>query len=338
MTKTPTHAPTHAPDYAAAKSVDRNVIPVIDLSSRHLPEQRQHLSRQLVETAEQSGFFYVSNHGIMQERCAAAFAASRQFFALDQDVKAKIAVDQNQRGWMAQGLTNLEGAATHDAKEVFFWGYDITVDDPALKAGAPLVALNQWPQEEAAFLKERIMPYYHDVLELGRDLLSLLAEGLGQSPEFFSKAYEKPLGRGQLVYYPAMDQKDHEAERFGAAAHSDFGVLTILMQDDLGGLQIKSADGDWIEAPPIPDTFVCNIGDLLEMWTNNRLTSTLHRVINKSPKSRFSIPVFCDPSSLTVINPQDFDPSASADNITTAGEYISGKNRKNFTHYNKEKA
>ena len=150
MTKTP----THAPDYAAAKSVDRNVIPVIDLSSRHLPEQRQHLSRQLVETAEQSGFFYVSNHGIMQERCAAAFAASRQFFALDQDVKAKIAVDQNQRGWMAQGLTNLEGAATHDAKEVFFWGYDITVDDPALKAGAPLVALNQWPQEEVRSLKK----------------------------------------------------------------------------------------------------------------------------------------------------------------------------------------
>ena len=90
-----------------------------------------------------------------------------------------------------------------------------------------------------------------------------------------------------MVYYPAMDQKDHEAERFGAAAHSDFGVLTILMQDDLGGLQIRSADGDWIEAPPIPDTFVCNIGDLLEMWTNSRLTSTLHRVINKSPEVCF---------------------------------------------------
>ena len=119
-------------------------------------------SRELVETAEQSGFFYVSNHGITRERCAAAFEASRQFFSLDQDVKAKITVNQNQRGWMAQGLTNLEGAATHDAKEVFFWGYDITADDPDLKAGAPLVALNQWPQEEAAFLKENIMPYYHD--------------------------------------------------------------------------------------------------------------------------------------------------------------------------------
>ena len=321
------------PFYAKAQSVDQDLIPVIDLSGRDHLETRCDLAQKLVATAENSGFFYISHHGIPKAVCEAAFKASRQFFALDHAVKSKITVDQNQRGWMAQGLTNLEGSATHDAKEVFFWGLDIDQDDAALKAGAPLVALNQWPQDDAPFLKENIMPYYHAVLDLGRDILSLLAEGLGQSPDFFAKAYEKPLGRGQLVYYPAMDGDDHKAERFGAAAHSDFGVLTILMQDDLGGLQIKSADGEWIEAPPIPDTFVCNIGDLLQMWTNNRLTSTLHRVINTSPKSRFSIPVFCDPASMTVINPQDFDPAAPADQITTAGAYISGKNRKNFAHY-----
>ena len=321
------------PSYAKAQSVDQDLIPVIDLSGRDHLETRRDLAQKLVETAENSGFFYISHHGIPKAICEAAFNASRQFFALDHGVKSKITVDQNQRGWMAQGLTNLEGSATHDAKEVFFWGLDIDKDDATLKAGAPLVALNQWPQDDAPFLKDNILPYYHAVLDLGRDILSLLAEGLGQSPDFFAKAYEKPLGRGQLVYYPAMDGDDHKAERFGAAAHSDFGVLTILMQDDLGGLQIKSADGGWIEAPPIPDTFVCNIGDLLEMWTNNRLTSTLHRVINTSPKSRFSIPVFCDPASMTVINPQDFDPAASADQITTAGAYISGKNRKNFAHY-----
>ena len=341
MTTKPSQQKPHGetPSYAKAQAVDAALTPVIDLSGRDDSKTRARLAKELVATAENSGFFYVSQHGIAKELCTAAFEASRRFFALDAEVKSKITVDQHQRGWMAQGLTNLEGSATHDAKEVFFWGYDIAPDDEDLKAGAPLVALNQWPAEDAPFLKENILPYYHAVLDLGRDILSLLAEGLGQSPDFFAEAYEKPLGRGQLVYYPAMDGDDHKAERFGAAAHSDFGVLTILMQDDLGGLQIKSADGGWIEAPPIPDTFVCNIGDLLEMWTNNRLTSTLHRVINTSPKSRFSIPVFCDPASMTVINPKDFDPKADGGTprgeITTAGAYISSKNRKNFAHYKK---
>jgi isopenicillin N synthase-like dioxygenase len=324
---------TNPEDYAKANTVDRDVIPVIDLSERHDASSRAQLAAQIVATAERSGFFYVSNHGVSKALRDQAFAASRRFFALDPEDKASIQVDQNQRGWMAQGLTNLEGAKTHDAKEVFFWGYDVAADDADVLAGLPLVVPNQWPDAVASFLKQDLLPYYHAVLDLGRDIMALLAQGLGQSPDFFRAAYEKPLGRGQLVYYPAMDAADRMAQRFGAAAHTDFGVLTILMQDDLGGLQIQSKDGDWIEAPPIADTFVCNIGDLLQMWTNGRLTSTLHRVINRSPKARFSIPVFCDPASATVINPQDFDASASADLSTTAGAYIVGKNRKNFNHY-----
>ncbi len=321
--------------YADAKVVDLSVIPVIDLSCKDDPSARKNLADQLVASAENSGFFYVSNHGVPATLCDSAFAASRRFFALDKTLKEKIAVDQHQRGWMKQGLTNLEGAATHDAKEVFFWGYDIAPDDPDLLSGHAMVAQNQWPDDDAPFLKEDLKPYYHAVLDLGRTIMALLAEGLGQEPNFFQAAYEKPLGRGQLVYYPPLDEADHDAQRFGAAAHTDFGVLTILMQDDLGGLQIKSSNGDWIEAPPIPDTFVCNIGDLLQMWTNGRLTSTKHRVINRSNKARFSIPVFFDPASITKINPQDFDPSAPTANITTAGEYISGKNKRNFGHYKK---
>ncbi len=329
----------HKTGYADANAIDLSVIPVIDLSGLNDPAMRKDLAQQLVATAEHSGFFYISNHGVPASLCDQAFDASRRFFALNELLKEKITVDQFQRGWMKQGLTNLEGATTHDAKEVFFWGYDIAPDDPDLKAGHLMVALNQWPDEDASFLKKELMPYYHAVLDLGRAIMSLLAEGLGKDPNFFKAAYDKPLGRGQLVYYPPLAAKDVEAHRFGAAAHTDFGVLTILMQDDLGGLQIKAKegehDGNWIEAPPIPGTFVCNIGDLLQMWTNGRLTSTRHRVINRSKKARFSIPVFCDPASMTPINPQDFDASASIANVTTAGAYISGKNKKNFSHYKK---
>jgi isopenicillin N synthase-like dioxygenase len=124
-------------------------------------------------------------------------------------------------------------------------------------------------------------------------------------------------------------------ERFGAAAHSDFGALTLLMQDSLGGLQVQNKQGRWIEAPPIEGTFVCNIGDLLERWTNKRLVSTKHRVINRSQKSRFSIPVFYDPTSQAVIDPCDLG-IAIEDALfepITAGDYIQSKNKRNFVHY-----
>lgn len=323
------------PDYAWAESVDREAIPVIDLAGRHKADGRVQIIERLMAAAEDTGFFYISGHDIPKIYREAAFEASKRFFALPPATKEEIAVDQYQRGWMKQGLTNLEGAASYDAKEVFFWGYDIKDDDPDLMAGLPMVALNQWPDDNAPFLKEALLPYYHAVLELGGDVMALLAEGLGQAADFFQSAYQKPLGRGQLVYYPPMDVDDHEAQRFGAAAHTDFGVLTILMQDGLGGLQIQSKDGQWIEAMPIPDTFVCNIGDLLQLWTNGRLTSTVHRVINRSQKARFSIPIFFDPASSAIVNPQDFDPGASAEQAIMAGEYISHKNRRNFSHYEK---
>lgn len=335
MTTKPVPSPEKSLDYAKAKKVDSTSIPVIDVSGRHDALSRPQLIQKLLTTAEDTGFFYVSNHGIPRDICDQAFDASRRFFALPVASKEKITVDQYQRGWMQKGLTSLEGSATHDSKEVFFWGYDIAEDDPDLLAGQAMVAVNQWPDDDAPFLKDNVMPYYDAVLDLGRDLMALLAEGLGQDREFFSESYEKPLGRGQLVYYPPMDISDHKAQRFGAAAHTDFGVLTILMQDDLGGLQIRAKDGDWIEAPPVPDTFVCNIGDLLQMWTNGRLTSTLHRVINRREKARFSIPIFFDPASTTVINPQEFDDTASSDAMTTAGEYIQAKNKRNFSHYTK---
>lgn len=154
-------------------------------------------------------------------------------------------------------------------------------------------------------------------------------------PGVFLRACDRPLGRGQLVYCPAVDDADIRARRFGAAAHTDFGVLTILQQDDLGGLQVLSRSGDWIEAMPVPGTFVCNIGDLLERWTNGRLVSARHRVLNRSGKSRFSIPVFCDPASDAAVDPRDFDPEADIDAVPpiAAGAYIMRKNRRNFSHY-----
>jgi len=328
------------PSYAAARVVSLEDIPVVDLTGANAPAARDRIGAELVRSAAEIGFFYVSGHGVPSALCDAAMAASRDFFALPESMKAGVAVDQHQRGWMAQGLANLEGSATHDAKEVFFWGREVAEDDPHVLAGLPLVHPNQWPDIAAPFLRAGILPYYQAVMALGEVILDCLARGLGADPQVFRRAYDRPLGRGQLVYYPAIDSADIAAERFGAAPHTDFGVLTILQQDSLGGLQVLARDGSWIEAAPIGGTFVCNIGDLLERWTNGRLASTRHRVLNRSGKSRFSIPVFCDPASDAVIDPRDFDPDADAEAMppVTAGAYIMGKNRRNFSHYQTRKA
>jgi isopenicillin N synthase-like dioxygenase len=323
--------------YAPAQKTDFDEIPIISLSGLDTDSGFERIAQALVETAHRVGFFYLSDHGISPDVMDHAFAASRQFFDLPPEVKGQVAVNRHQRGWMRSGLAKLEGAATHDAKEVFFWGWEGAdmLADPEKRP--PLVHPNQWPEHEAAFLKNGIWPYYQQVMSLGRRVLSALAYGLGQSKTFFDQAYVNPLGRGQLVYYPPMDAEDIAQNRLGAAAHTDFGVLTILMQDMQGGLQVRNPAGHWIEAPPVQGTLVCNIGDLLERWTGGRLTSTVHRVINRNPTSRYSIPVFCDPASETPIDPRDFGATGNAENIISAGEYIMGRNTKNFEHYTSAK-
>ena len=150
-------------------------------------------------------------------------------------------------------------------------------------------------------------------MALGVKILECLALGLEGDLKIFTSADDKPLGPGQLVNYPVLEQADAEAERFGALAHNDFGVLTVLLQDNLGGLQVLNSAGTWVEAAPIADTFVCNVGDLLELWTNGQLISTRHRVVNRSLEARFSIPIFCDPASETIVNPRDFDRNADTE-------------------------
>ncbi len=236
---------------------------------------------------------------------------------------------------MGQGMTRLEGAKTHDAKEVFFWGWEVDSNDPDVAAGIPMVFPNQWPDDVAPFLRRDLLPYYDAVISLSRTALSALAFGLGKPKEFFAAAYEKPLGRGQLVYYPPMNAEDELEQRFGAASHTDFGVLTILLQDMQGGLQVLNQSDEWIEAPPIKGSFVCNIGDLLERWTDGHLISTKHRVINRNKTARYSIPVFCDPASQTIIDPSDFSYTSGHYEKITAGEHIAMRNSNNFTQYKK---
>ena len=220
-------------------------------------------------------------------------------------------------------------------KEVFFWGAETDEMGADLLEGKPLVAVNQWPTKTFPELQTELMPYYNAVCHVARQVMSAIAVSLNQPHDFFNTCYQKPLAQGQLVYYPPSTTSDEAEHRFGVEPHTDFGVLTLLLQDDSGGLQVKNLTGDWIEAPQIPGTLVCNIGDLLERWSNRRFKSTLHRVINRTENARYSIPIFFDPHTDTIIDPIDLGVAKqdSAFDPVKAAEHIAGRNRKSFKQY-----
>ena len=324
-------------DFASAKETTRSEIPVIDVSGAVDGTDIKGVAAEIYAAATDHGFFYISNHGIAQDLMNQAFAVSQSFFEQPVALKETVAVNAQQRGWMAQGMSHLQGAKTHDLKEVFFWGTETKLDDPDVLAGKPLIAVNQWPTEDFPRLHQDLTPYYNALCNVARKVMAAVAVSLDQPATFFDAMYEKPLARGQLVYYPPSTAEDEAEERFGVAAHTDFGVLTLLLQDNNGGLQVQSRSGDWIEAPPLLGTLVCNIGDLLERWSNNRFTSTLHRVVNRTTTARYSIPVFFDPYTDCIVDPKDLgvaDQESLYEPITV-GQHISNRNKKSFAHYQK---
>jgi isopenicillin N synthase-like dioxygenase len=332
-------------NYFAAQAVGRDTIPVIDVSeiigSNVAPEALTAVAAQILAASQQVGFFYIKGHGIATELIEPAQRATRAYFALPRSAKARCVVNTSQRGWMPSGVARLEGSKTHDLKEVFFWGPERWHPRlESLKRLDSLIADNQWPDRDLPALRLDLCPYYDAVSTVARRLLSAIAVALGVSPDFFESRYSSPMVRGQLVYYPRSTVSDEDEERFGSAPHTDFGALTLLLQDNNGGLQVQTRDGTWVTAPPIEDTLVCNIGDLLNRWSNETLSSNLHRVINRSGNERHSIVVFFDPDPDALIDPAELGFPEARDKYppVTASDYIHQKNKRNFRHYESQTA
>jgi isopenicillin N synthase-like dioxygenase len=285
-------------------------IPVIDVSPLGLDDEAAYrqVGDQLCEAARNVGFFYIRNHGVPRGQCDEAFAIARDFFAASDDDKRSVAVSPFHRGWLEIGAAKMSGSPAFDRKESFVWGLDIPPDDPDFLAGGRLLAPNRWP----AFLPEmraQLMAYFDATQRCGQRLLRAFVTGLGVRPDYFLTQIDKPVSRGALIYYPPRSS-EAAVESFGAAPHSDFGTLTLLAQDDVGGLQVREKSGAWIDAAPIDGTFVVNVGDLLARWSNGRFASTPHRVVNPRGQERYSVAMFVDPNWNSVVEP-----------VTLAGEH-----------------
>ena len=241
------------------------------------------------------GFFYVTGHGVDDVLCESLDALSREFFALPDAQKSAIRMELGGRAW--RGWFPLGGELTSgrpDAKEGLYLGADLPDDDPRVRAGLPLHGRNLYPQSPAG-LRAAIVAYIDALTDLGHTLMRGIALSLGLDAEYFAEhGTRDPLVLFRVFQYPSRPAL-REA-RWGVGEHTDYGLLTMLRQDDVGGLEVKSPSG-WIAAPPVPSTFVCNIGDMLDRMTGGVYRSTPHRVsLNTSGRDRISMPFFFDPN------------------------------------------
>jgi len=276
---------------------DFSEIPLIDVSALAPgadPGARAICVDALRDTLERSGFCYLTGHGVPEVLTEELSALSRDFHALPMEAKHRITMNDYHRGYMPFStstiVTSTVAKVTRpNQSESLMVMHETSPADATY--GQPLQGPNQWPIELPQ-LRTAALAYMARMTELGRMMAGGLAEALGLPRDGFLPFFEKPTLFLRLLHYP--EQPD-DADLFGSAPHTDYGFITMLTQDAVGGLEVRNRHGDWIPAPPIKGTLVMNVGDILERWSNGRFASTPHRVRNLKPRDRYSIPFFFDP-------------------------------------------
>ena len=307
-------------------------IAVIDVSALSDPGTHAHdrAAAEIGAACRDIGFFYVAGHGIPPRVLADMFAAAKRFFAQEDQVKAALSIEKSRhnRGYVAHRGEQLKASRPADLKEAFNIGLELAPDDPDLVADVPFRGPNQWPDALPGW-REQMLDYYDRMLGLADRLHRAFALDLGADESFFAPFMVRPLAVLRLLHYPPVAVPDtSDGAAIGAGAHSDYGMLTLLLQQSVGGLQVKRRDGNWVDAPVVPNTFICNIGDMLMRWSNDVYVSTPHRVINHPSQDRYSIAMFCDPapdapvaclpSCCTETAPARYEP-------TTSGAYLTSR-------------
>ena len=237
------------------------------------------------------GFFYLAGAAEPGPLLTAVVEQMDAFFALPLEQRLAVSIQNSRcnRGYEPMQRQRLEPGAPPDLKEGFYLGPDLPEDHPNVRAGLFNQGPNQWPAALPGF-KPAMEAYFAALNGIAAQLMRAMARSLGLPPDHFDAFCREPLAIMRLLHYPPQPANPQPGEK-GCGAHTDWGCLTLLWQDDAGGLQVQ-VRGEWVDAPPIPGTFVVNIADMFARWTNDRYRSTPHRVINRSGRDRYSIPFF----------------------------------------------
>ncbi|MEM7294909.1 MAG: 2OG-Fe(II) oxygenase family protein, partial [Pseudomonadota bacterium] len=272
-------------------------IPVVDIGSLVSGKPNQSTLDELDRACRDVGFFYVSHHGMDMALVDNLLRECAQFFNKSMEEKQRIKLDARMRGYLPLEYRSFEGEANASTnhQEGFWIGHELplTTDDP-------LAGPNQWLEDGDA-LKQAMDHYFVSIEMVATALMRGFALALDLSESTFVEVFQQPNSRLKLNHYPLQENPTSEFD-IGVLPHADSGGFTVLWQDDSGGLEIQNRDGEWIGAPPIPGTFVINLGKVMQQWTNGYYSATLHRVVNRSGGDRYSIPLFVNPSSDAVID------------------------------------
>lgn len=317
------------PSYVVPPPASSEELPVIDLAGGKPDDALMTtLGGEVSNACLGIGFFYVTNHGVPKPVLDNVFEVAQRFFALPLEEKQKVQIEGSlPRGFLATGVNKHPGFAP-DLKTSFEFGVDLPPTHPSVVNQVPLHGPNKWPKDHP-WLKEACEPYFNAMNDLGRQLVRIFSVSLGLEAEHMLQFFDNPLQTSKLFYYPPQDPIS-PANAFGVAPHTDYGAVTILAQDPIGGLEVKTRSGDWATVPYIEDTLVINVGDMFRLWTNDRYVSNPHRVVNRTGKKRYSVPTFfnpnydalisCLPAFQSAENPPKYPP-------TTAGDYMMSRYR-----------
>ena len=318
-------------------------VPVIDIRALGTDAGDSSIGGMIDAACRETGFFVIVGHDIDPSLFGVLDAAARRFFALPETVKGEISMSVGGRAW--RGWFPLGGEVTSgipDRKEGLYFGEELADTDPRVRAGTPLHGRNLFPADVPE-MGPAVLAWMDALTALGHRLMSAIAVGLGLPIDWFrAHLTADPTVLFRIFRYPDTHEVTLSgAGEWGVAEHTDYGLLTMLAQDDCGGLQVHGRQG-WIDVDPVPNSFVCNIGDMLERMSGGRYRSTPHRVRNTSGRDRLSFPFFFDPSWDARIDPLPLAAEISTDTSDrwdqtsvfdfdgTYGEYLVAKVSKVF--------
>jgi isopenicillin N synthase-like dioxygenase len=289
-------------DYRAAA----RLIPIIDYGPFFAgsPGALGRIAAEVRHACENVGFFYALNHGVPEGLIDRAFAASRRFHALPLEEKLALRLNENNIGYLpinasVQGASTVHKATKPNQNESFFVSHDRRKDHPDVLAGKPLRGRNQWPPALPE-MRADMVAYFDALAAMCERMLPSFAAALGLPSHYFSRFFANEAHAVvRFLHYPAQESVADNA--FGQAPHTDNSFMTALARTDVPGLAVRLPSGEWFAPPVIPGTFLINLGNIMRRWSNDRLLSTPHGVLNDSGKDRYSIAFFYSPNPDSVI-------------------------------------
>lgn len=309
----------------------QGIVPIVDLgqlSLAHASEPSRdewlRVGKSVAEAFQNIGFVYLKNHGVPETQVSSLVASGGRFFDLDLKTKNKYPRNpEKQQGYVEVDREKFDPTNfKHELREA----YDIKRSD------------GEFPDGEVPALRRDADAFINTCKALSLRILKAMALGIDLDESFFVDTHQEICSDNnascmRLLHYPPVPE-DVPAEAIRCGAHTDYGTITLLFQDDIGGLQVRDRQNQWVNADPVPGAILVNVGDILQFWTTDKFIATEHRVLipkeeKRMKASRRSVVFFVHPDDPVLIKPLD---TSSTYPIVTAREHVLRRFKETYTY------